>query len=149
MVSVPPACFLLLLGERNFRVTSEGDGGEAGARTDGPHLSAAACLQSVLAVLLVCRMVWGQRWSVDPRMVESTVVLVPAAPLHHEVTAQRPFGHVCRERTRNQSDRAVSQAFSSQSSLTSQSSLHQDRTHRCPSNVHCHHHTYKTTVPVC
>lgn len=94
-VSVPPACCLLNFGgKRNFRVTTEGDMGEAGAHAQGPHLSAAACLKSVLAVLLVCRVVWGQRRSVDAGMVKSTVVLIPAAALHHEVATQRPFGHV-------------------------------------------------------
>lgn len=56
-------------------------------------------LQSVLAMLLVGWMVWRQRRPVDPGMVEGTVVLVPAAALHHEVTTQRPFRHVCQERT--------------------------------------------------
>ena len=53
----------------------------------------------VLVVLVVGGVVWGQWGSVDTRVVESTVALVPAAALHHEVTTHRPLGHVCREET--------------------------------------------------
>lgn len=48
----------------------------------------------VLVVLVVSGVVGRQRWSIYAGVVESTVALVPAASLHHEVTTHRPFGHV-------------------------------------------------------
>lgn len=48
----------------------------------------------VLVVLVVSGVVGGQRWSVHTGVVESTVALVPAASLHHEVTTHGPLGHV-------------------------------------------------------
>lgn len=51
-------------------------------------------LVSMLWVLIVRRVVGGQWWTVYARMVESTVALIPAASLHHEVTTHRPLGHV-------------------------------------------------------
>lgn len=59
---------------------------------------------SVLLVLRVLvalgRVVGGQRGSVDSGVVEGTAALVPAAPLHHEVTTHRSAGHVWMERGR-------------------------------------------------
>lgn len=48
----------------------------------------------VLIVLVVSGVVGGQWWSIHTRVVESTVALIPAASLHHEVTTHRPLGHV-------------------------------------------------------
>lgn len=48
-------------------------------------------LVSVLLVLVVSLVAGGQRWSVNTRVVESTVTLISAASLHHEVTTHRPL----------------------------------------------------------
>lgn len=48
----------------------------------------------VLVVLVVCRVVGWQRWSVYSRMVEGAVALVSAVSLHHEVPTHGPLGHV-------------------------------------------------------
>lgn len=53
----------------------------------------------VLVVLVVGWVVGWQRWSIYARMVESAVVLVPAASLHHEVTTHGSLGHVWEEET--------------------------------------------------
>lgn len=49
----------------------------------------------VLVVLVVGGVVGGQWRPVYTGVIESTVALVPAASLHHEVSAHRPLGHVC------------------------------------------------------
>lgn len=58
-------------------------------------------LVSVLRVLVALgRVVGGQRGPVDAGVVEGTAALVPAAPLHHEVTTDWSAGHVWMERVR-------------------------------------------------
>lgn len=56
--------------------------------------SVSVSVLGVLVVLVVGRVVGGQRGPVDPGVVERTVTLVPTASLHHEVTTHRPLGHV-------------------------------------------------------
>lgn len=48
----------------------------------------------VLVMLVVSGVVGGQWWSVYAGVIESTVALISAASLHHEVATHRPLGHV-------------------------------------------------------
>lgn len=66
---------------------------------------------SVLWVLVVSGVVGWQRGSVYPRVIESTVTLVPAASLHHEVTTHGPLGHVCQEEMEHSYNHATHTSF--------------------------------------
>lgn len=52
----------------------------------------------VLVALVVSGVVGRQRRPVDARVVEGTAAFVPAAALHHEVTAHGSAGHIWAER---------------------------------------------------